>query len=158
LSLRGIRVLGTVNISGAVITDNLDCGAARLLNRGGVALSAEHSNVGGSLLLNNRFRAIGAVNLRGAAIGDNLDCSGGVLLHRDRTALLGNGIKVGGSASFDDGFRANAMVALQRATIGNDLSFRRAAFSGTGTSGVDLSRASVEGRFTWTAIGKTAQT
>ncbi len=158
LSLRGTRVLGTVSISGAVVSDNLDCNAARLLNRGGIALSAEHSNIGGSVLLNNRFRAIGTVNLRGAAIGDNLDCNGGVFLNRDRIALLGNGIKVGGSAMFDDGLRTNGVISLQRATIGTDLSFRRAAFAGDRSSGVDLSRAAVEGRLVWMAIEKTPQT
>src|SRR5260370_18717 len=61
ISLRGLRALGTVNISGAVVSDDLDCGAARLLSRGGVALSAEHGNIGGSLLLDDCFRAFGSV-------------------------------------------------------------------------------------------------
>jgi uncharacterized protein YjbI with pentapeptide repeats len=158
ISLRGVRALGTVNISGAVVSDDLDCGAARFLSRGGVALSAEHFSVGGSVLLNDGFRAFGSVNLRGAAIGDKIDCSGGAFFNRDRVALLANGIKVGGSANFDNGFRTNGIIALQRATIGIDLSFRRAAFSGAAFSGVDLSRASVEGRFVWMAIRKTPQT
>lgn len=158
ISLRGFRALGTVDISGAVISDNVDCGEAHLLHRGATAFNAEHANIGGSLLLDRGFRAIGLVNLRGAAIGDNLDCSGGVFLNRDRVALLGNGIKVGGSAIFDEGFRTNGMVAMQRATIGTDLSFRRAAFTGNQWGGADFSRAMVEGRLVWVAIEKTART
>ncbi len=158
ISLRGFRALGMVDISGAVISDNVDCGEAHLLHRAATALNAEHVNVGGSMLLDDGFRAIGQVNLRGAAIGDNLDCTGGVFLNRDRVAIMANGIKVGGNAIFDGGFRTNGMVALQRATIGADLSFRRASFTGTQAGGADLSRASIEGRLVWMTIEKTPRT
>jgi hypothetical protein len=158
ISLRGLRALGTVDISGALVSDNIDCGEARLLHRGAIALTAEHSNVGGSILLDNGLRAFGLVNLRGAAIGDNLDCSSAVLLNRDRVALLANGIKVGGSAIFDNGFRTNGIVAMQRATIGGDVSFCSAAFSSNETGGVDLSRAAVEGRLVWVSIKQTPRT
>lgn len=158
ISLRGSRALGPVNLSGVVVSDNLDFGGAHFLNRGGTALNLEHSSVGGSVRMDQGFRAIGTVNLRGAAIGDNFDCSGGVFLHRDGIALLAGGIKVGGSAIFEDGFRTNGMVVLQRATIATDLSFRRAIFTGAEFGGADLSRASVEGRFTWAGIEKTQHT
>ena len=158
ISLRGLRTLGVVDISGAVVSDNIDCGEAHLLHRAATALDAEHSNIGGSLLLNRGFRAIGLVNLRGAAIADNLDCSGGVFLNRYRVALLANDIKLGGSALFENGFRTNGMVAMQRATIGADLSFQRAIFTGDELGGADLSRAAVEGRLVWASIGKTART
>ncbi|HEY2106150.1 MAG TPA: hypothetical protein VGH29_10230 [Candidatus Binataceae bacterium] len=158
ISLRGFRALGAVDISAAVVSDNVDCGEAHLLHRGATALDAEHSSIGGSLLLDKGFRAIGLVNLRGAAIADHLDCSGGSFLNRYRTALLANDIKVGGSAIFESGFRTNGAVAMQRATIGADVSFRHAAFTGTELGGVDLSRAAVDGRLVWAAIEKTPRT
>jgi hypothetical protein len=158
ISLRGVRALGTVDISGAVVSDNVDCGEARLLLRSATALDAEHSNIGGSILLNRGFRAFGLVNLRSAAIADNLDCGGGAFFNRDRVALIANGIKVGGGVIFENGFRTNGMVAMQRATIGTDVSFRRATFSGSGFGGADLSRASVEGRLEWVGIAKTPRT
>jgi hypothetical protein len=141
-----------------LVSDNLDFSGAHFFNHGATALNVEHSNVGGSVRLDKGFRAIGCVNLRGAAIGDNFDCSGGVFLNRDAIALLASGIKVGGNAVFDEGFRTNGMVVLQHATIATDLSFRRAVFTGPALSGVDLSRASVEGRFTWVGIEKTPNT
>lgn len=158
ISLRGFRALGAVDISGAIVSDNVDCGEAHLLHRGALALNAEHCNIGGSLLLDKGFRAIGLVNLRGAAIGDNLDCSGGAFLNHHRVAILANGIKVGGSAIFENGFRTNGMIAMQRATIGTDVSFRRARFTGGESGGADLSRAAVEGRLIWASIEKTRQT
>ncbi|HKD68377.1 MAG TPA: hypothetical protein VKB84_16135 [Candidatus Binataceae bacterium] len=158
MSLRSLRALGVVDISGAIISDDVHCTEAHLLHRGAVALDAEHSNIGGSLRMDKGFRAFGLVNLRGAAIGDNLDCSAGVLLNRNRIALMANGIKVGGSVILDDRFRTNGMVALQRATIGNDVTFRRALFTGNELGGADLSRASVEGRLVWMKIEKTPRT
>ncbi len=158
ISLHGFHALGAVNLSSVLVSDNLDFSGAHFFNRGATALNVEHSNVGGSVRLDKGFRAIGCVNLRGAAIGDNFDCSGGVFLNRDAIALLASGIKVGGNAVFDEGFRTNGMVVLQHATIATDLSFRRAVFTGPALSGVDLSRASVEGRFTWTGIEKTPNT
>jgi hypothetical protein len=158
ISLRGLRALGAVDISGAIVSDNVDCGEAHLLHRAATALDAEHSNIGGSLMLDKGFRAIGLTNLRGAAIGDNLDCSGGVFLNRHRVALLANGIKVGGSVIFENGFRTNGMVAMQRATIGADISFCRAIFSGDEFGGADLSRAAVEGRLVWASIEMTPRT
>src|SRR5580704_10170162 len=156
--MRGFRALGTVNLSSAVVSDDLDFSGAHFLNRGGSALDAEHASIGGSLRMDKGFRAIGAVNLRGAAVGVNLDCSGGIFLNRDDIALLVSGVKVGGSAIFDDGFRSNGMVVMQRATIATDLTFRGAIFTGEKFGGADLSRASVEGRFAWVGIRKTANT
>lgn len=158
ISLRGVRALGAIDISAAVVSDNMDCGEAHLLHRAATALNAEHSNFGGGVLLNRGFRAIGLVNLRGAAIADNLDCSGGVFLNRHRVALLANGIKVGGSAIFENEFRTNGMVAMQRATIGGDVSFRHAFFTGNELGGADLSRAVVEGRLVWASIEKISHT
>jgi len=158
ISLHGFRALGPVILSGAVVSDDLDCGGAHLLNRGGIALNAENSSIGGSVRMDKGFRAIGSVNLREAAIGVSFDCSGGVFLSRDGIVLLASGVRVGGSAIFDDGFRTNGMVVLQRATIATDLSFRRAIFTGKKFGGADLSRAAVEGRFAWLGIQQTADT
>jgi len=158
ISMRGLRAAGTVDISSALVSDNVDCGGARLLRHGGVALNAEHSNIGGKLLLNRGFRAYGTVNVRGAAVGDDFDCAGGAFLNVGRAAIVADGLKVGGSANFEDGFRTNGMVSMQRATVGADVTFRHAAFLGRQFGGVDLSRAAVEGRLVWAAIEKTART
>jgi hypothetical protein len=158
ISMRGVRAAGTVDISSALVSDNVDCGGARFLCRGGVALNAEHSNIGGKLLLNRGFRAYGTVSVRGAAVGDDFDCAGGAFLNAGRAAIVADGLKVGGSANFEDGFRTNGMVSMQRATVGADVTFRHAAFLGRQLGGVDLSRAAVEGRLVWAGIEKTART
>jgi hypothetical protein len=128
---------GTIQLRGAEIAGNLDCGGSVFLNPAGasaespdcgVALNAEGAKVKGSVLLNNKFRAEGRVQLFNAEIGGTLNCGGSTFrnpatanIPTSGMALNAEAAKIGGSVFVRYNFLAEGEVRLFNAEIRGDL-------------------------------------
>jgi hypothetical protein len=107
----GFSAEGEVNLLGAQIGGNLDCGGGTFKNlpqedieESGTALMAEGTSVAGDVFLSDGFVAAGEVSLLGAQVGGDLECSGAtfhlVLLERAtvKQILFWSNIKSPGQA------------------------------------------------------------
>jgi hypothetical protein len=144
---------GKVQMRGAVIDGELDCGGGRFENPAteiagsGMALNAKAVKVGGPVLLNAKFSAIGEVNLFNAEIGADLDCGGG-RFENPATKIAGSGIalnacgaKVGGSVFVRYNFQSDGEVDLSNAKIGGDLDCSGQSSLNANDSGTDAKAA-----------------
>jgi hypothetical protein len=73
---KGFSATGTVDLSGAELSDSLDCSGGTFTNPKGAALNAGEL-AARNVKLNDGFSATGTVDLSGAELSDRLDCSGG---------------------------------------------------------------------------------
>src|SRR5208283_813302 len=119
----GFYAEGEVQLLGAQIGSNLDCGAGRFRNAGGKALRADRIYVQGSVFLRNAFIAEGEVRLLGAEIGGNLECNDGTFKNAGGRALSADRAGVHGSVFLRDGFSAEgeALNADRISAQGNAL-------------------------------------
>jgi hypothetical protein len=149
----GFRALGPVILQGAVIKGDLEFSGGHFINRGEVAIAADHLQVQGDLMLDVGFVAYGEVRLLGASVGADFDCSGGKLLNRNREALAADGIRVGGTAFLGDGLTTNGLINLRGGRFGADLIVHGAQFAIDSQNGLLAENVKVEGRFDWRSIG-----
>jgi hypothetical protein len=111
---------GTVNLYGADIAGNLECGGARLICPGNVALAAAGVHTGGTAnfcqasqngRFGPRFTASGSVDLTAADVGSYLQCFGGSFARPGGLALGASGIAVGGSVFLSKAQASDATTA-----------------------------------------------
>src|SRR5260370_22615653 len=108
----GFYAEGEVQLLGAQIGSNLDCGSGRFRNPGGKALRAHRVYVQGSVFLRNAFVAEGEERLLGAEIGGNLRWRDGTVKKGGARALSADRASVQGSVFLRDGFSAEGEVRL----------------------------------------------
>ena len=133
----GFTAEGAVSMRGTRIGSSLECDGANLTNRTddgtGLALAADHVEIGGAVLLRNGFASQGTVSLIGARIGGNLECDGASLTNDtpDGTgvALAAENAVIGGAVLLRHGFVAQGGVSLLGATIGSNVECCGASFS-----------------------------
>lgn len=126
----GFQATGEVQLLGAKIGSDLDCGNGQFNGKEHHALVADSAEIKGSIFLNKRFQAIGEVRLLGAQIDGNLECSkgqfdghGGDAFSVDRSVIKGN-------VFLHDGFHAIGEVRLLGAEIGGGLYCSKGQFDG----------------------------
>jgi hypothetical protein len=136
---------GEVQLLGARIGSNLDCGAGKFRNAGGKALRADRIKIRGSLFLRNAFSAEGEVRLLGAQIGGNLECNDGSFINAGGSALSADRITVQGSVFLRDGFSAEGEVRLLGAQISGNLECNGGKFKNPGASALNADRVTVKG-------------
>jgi hypothetical protein len=144
----GFKAEGGVNLVGAYIDGNLECGGSQFIGDDKVlALDASGATVKGGLYLRGGFKAEGGVKLVRAKIDGDLDCSGGEFISKTGTpALDANGVEVKGAVSMRNGFKADGGVKLLAAKIGSNLSCIGGEFtSKTKTPALDTNSAKIEG-------------
>lgn len=89
----GLHVQGVVRLTGAAISNNLECGGA-FIDADGEALVLDRARIEGSVKFqNSRFN--GEVRLPGAMVTGNLECRGASFTHRGKRALTADGLHVG---------------------------------------------------------------
>jgi hypothetical protein len=112
---RRFRSRGTVRLTGAVVTGELDCEggifvspvSARMVTKERnddfrkVALEGDRLAVGGDALLGRGLRAYGEVHLVNGRFDSDLRCGGGKFNHAGDDAVAADGAVVKGSAYFD---------------------------------------------------------
>jgi hypothetical protein len=116
LTLSGARITGhtsasAVRLTGAHISDSLDCNGATLRNESGPALFADGLQVSQDMLLREGFTATGAgkdgaIRLTGAHVGGRLLCDGASLRNDSGPALVAYGLQVGQGVFLRRGFTA----------------------------------------------------
>lgn len=129
LMRNGFAAEGAISLRGAKIGSSLECDGASLANPAadgsGLALAADHAQIGGAVLLRNGFAARGAVSLMGSKIGGNLECDGASLANAtaDGTgvALAAENAVIGGAVLLRHGFTARGGVSLLGATIDSNV-------------------------------------
>jgi hypothetical protein len=136
---------GEIQLVGARIGNNLDCGAARLRNFPGKALRADRIRVRGSVFLRNAFTAEGEVRLFGAEIGGNLECNDGKFLNATGSALSADRASVQGSVFLRDGFSAEGEVRLLGVQVGGNLECNGGRFKKGPGMALNADRISVKG-------------
>jgi hypothetical protein len=136
---------GEVQLLGARIGSNLDCGAGRFRNPAGKALRADRIRIRGSLFLRNAFSAEGEVRLLGAEIGGNLECNDGSFSNPSGSAISGDRLSVQGSIFMRDGFSAEGEVRLLGAQISGNLECNGGKFKNPAGLAVNADRISVKG-------------
>lgn len=134
----GFKAEGEVRLPGATIDGDLGCSKGEFINpgKGKVALSAERSNVKGSVFLREGFKAEGKVLFLNAVIGGDFDCSGdpekktkgGEFINPSQRALSADRLNVQGSVFLRDGFKAEGEVRFVGATIVGDLDCGKGEF------------------------------
>ncbi len=159
----GFCAKGKVQLRGAQIGGNLDCGGSEFQNPAkaeipdsGMALNAEGAKVGGSVFLRYDFSAEGEVSLFNAEIGGDLDCGGGNFQNPAKAEIPGSGValnavgaKVEGSVFLHQNFLAEGAVLLFDAKIGRSLDcaggkFQNPANAETPGSGMALNAGSAK--------------
>ena len=141
----GFYAEGEVQLLGAQIGSNLDCGAGRFRNAGGKALRADRICVQGSVFLRNAFVAEGEVRLLGAKIGGNLECDDGTFKNAGGRALSADRADVQGSVFLRDGFSAEGEVRLPGGMIGGNLECNQGVFKNAGGVALNADRISAQG-------------
>jgi hypothetical protein len=141
----GFSSEGEVQLLGARIGSNLDCGAGKFRNATGKALRADRIRIRGSLFLRNAFSAEGEVRLLGAEVGGNLECNDGSFCNPGGSALSGDRMTVHGSVFLRDGFTAEGEVRLLGAQISGNLECGGGKFKNPGASALNADRISVKG-------------
>jgi hypothetical protein len=136
---------GEVQLLGARIGSNLDCGAGRFRNPGGKALRADRIKIRGSLFLRNAFGAEGEVRLLGAEIGGNVECNDGSFTNPGGSALSGDRMTVQGSVFLRDGFAADGEVRLLGAQISGNLECNGGKFKNPAGLALNADRIAVKG-------------
>lgn len=141
----GFRAEGEVNLVGAQIGSNLDCGAGTFKNAAGKALRADRINVQGSVFLRNGFSAEGEVRLLGAKIGGNLECNVGTFKNPSGKALSADRMVVQGSVFLRDGFVAEGEVRLLGSKLGGNLECSSGQFKNAGGVALNADRMEAQG-------------
>ncbi len=136
---------GEVQLLGAQIGSNLDCGAGTFRNASGKALRADRIYVQGSVFLRNAFVAEGEVRLLGAEIGGNLECNDGTFKNAGGRALSADRVGVQGSVFLRDGFSAEGEVRLPGGMIGGNLECNQGVFKNSGGVALNADRISMQG-------------
>lgn len=136
---------GEVQLLGAQIGSNLDCGAGTFRNASGKAIRADRIYVQGSVFLRNAFVAEGEVRLLGAEIGGNLECNDGTFHNAGGRALSADRAGVQGSVFLRDGFNAEGEVRLPAAMIGGNLECNQGVCRNAGGVALNADRISVQG-------------
>jgi len=136
---------GEVQLVGARIGNNLDCGTGHFRNFPGKALRADRIRVRGSVFLRNAFVAEGEVRLFGAEIGGNLECNDGTFLNATGSALSADRASVQGSVFLRDGFSAEGEVRLLGAQVGGNLECNGGKFKRTSGVALNADRINVKG-------------
>ncbi len=136
---------GEVQLLGARIGSNLDCGAARFRNAAGKAIRADRIRIRGSLFLRNAFVAEGEVRLLGAEVGGNFECNDGSFSNPGGSALSGDRMTVQGSVFFRDGFSAEGEVRLLGAQVNGNLECNGGKFKNPSGLALNADRISVKG-------------
>lgn len=166
ICLQALNCGGAVQMRGAWIGGNLECGGGKFRNPlesvsfgnlfalsvagGGVALDASYAKVAGHLCLDRTFEAEGQVRLQGSEIGGNLNCDHGTFRNPAATGISSSGIaldasyaKVVGDIFLRNGFVAEGHVSLHGSQIGGNLACFGGRFENPGT-GTDTSGAALE--------------
>jgi hypothetical protein len=141
----GFRAEGEVNLVGAQIGSNLDCGAGAFRNAAGKAMRADRINVRGSVFLRNAFQAEGEVRLLGAQIGGNLECNVGTFKNAGGKALNADRMVVQGSVFLRDGFIAEGEVRLLGSKIGGNVECSGGEFKNAGGMALNADRMEAQG-------------
>ncbi len=141
----GFCAEGEVQLLGAQIGSNLDCGAGTFRNTGGKAIRADRVYVQGSVFLRNAFVAEGEVRLLGAEIGGNLECNDGTFKNAGGRALSADRVGVQGSIFLRDGFSSEGEVRLPGGMIGGNLECNQGVFQNAGGVALNAERISVHG-------------
>ena len=136
---------GEVQLVGARIGNNLDCGAGHFRNFPGKALRADRIRVRGSVFFRNAFRAEGEVRLFGAEIGGNLECNDGSFLNATGSALSADRANIQGSVFLRDGFSAEGEVRLLGAQVGGNLECNGGKFKNGSGLALNAERISARG-------------
>ncbi len=136
---------GEVQLLGARIGSNLDCGAGRFRNAAGKALRADRMRVRGSLFFRNAFSAEGEVRLLGAEVGGNFECNDGSFSNPAGSAISGDRMSVQGSVFFRDGFVADGEVRLLGAQIHGNLECNGGKFKNPSGLALNADRIAVKG-------------
>ncbi len=136
---------GEIQLLGARIGSNLDCGSARLRNAAGKALRADRIRIRGSLFLRNAFLAEGEVRLLGAQVGGNFECNDGSFCNPGGSAISADRITVQGSVFLRDGFAAEGEVRFLGAHVNGNLECNGGKFKNPTGLSLNADRISVKG-------------
>lgn len=151
--LRGgsLRVRGPVSMVGANIDGQVVLADARIVNPGGVSLSAGGMHVGRSLICAGLV-SVGELRLPGTTVGSRLVFDGAWLYGAGRDAMNGTSMSVAGDASFrreqpgaGRRFTALGLVAFPGSQFGGNLYFGGARLYGRGSAALHARRISVAG-------------
>jgi hypothetical protein len=136
----GFTCTGTVLLRGARITGSLDLSGASLTAAGWPALRADNAVIGGRFS-GTGLRAVGEVRLSNTRIAGWLSLVGADLRNPGDVALGAGGISVGGGFWCGKSFVARGQVRLIGAKVGGNLSFTDADLSHPGGEALNLDRA-----------------
>jgi hypothetical protein len=140
----GFKAEGIVSLLGATIGGNLECNQGEFVNKGGIALDAERSNIGGDVFLctgfwgggkkvvAEGFKAEGETKLVRAVIAGTLDCTSGMFVNPGSWALRASGLRVKGNILLSEGFRADGEVSLLGVTVVGNLECNNGEFMNSG--------------------------
>jgi hypothetical protein len=133
----------SVGLRAARLAANLNCRQGTLSGQG-AALSAEHAEIKGDVLLNPLIVPNGQVFLRDANVAGNLSCDGARLGSASGVSLDGEALKVGGALRLRGGMTASGTIKLTRSTLSGNLNCRKSHLNGSGYS-LDCWRAKISG-------------
>lgn len=137
VDLGGIAASKPVRLDRARIGGSLYLTGATLSSRGKTVLSADETDIRGSLFLDSGFRSVGMLRLVGTRIGQSLEASGGNFLNSGGGAIDAPRISVEGGVFARSGFECEGSLDFNLAKVGGIVDFSGAEISNEG--GVALS-------------------
>lgn len=141
----GFEARGEVRLLGAKIGGDLDCGTARFVNSGAVALDGNGIVVGGSIRLNSGFFADGEVWFNGASIGRNFDCDTASFRNPDGYSLNLDSVRVAGGILMRNGCSFEGEVRLVAASVGSNFECDHSTFNNPSGISLNCDRLNVNG-------------
>ena len=145
LHLRGCRIDGEVDLTGAYVGRQLVLSASRLCNSPGVAVRGDGLVVAGDLLCRDHAVIEGEFRLVAARIGGELRFTNSTLLNPGRVALRADRIAVEKNMYCREEFRAVGQVRLRGGHIKGQLNFNNATLSNPGQVALDADQLVVGG-------------
>jgi hypothetical protein len=139
----GFSAKGGVDLAGARIERDFDCGKGHFENIAGAALGANGLTVGANVFMLHGFNAKGEVDLIGAKIEGYLICDGSRFENVGGWALNADSIAVGRHAFLRSGFSAKGEVNLYNAVIKGSLHCESASFSNPAGNALNLALAEI---------------
>lgn len=141
----GFEARGEVRLLGAKIGGDLDCGTAKFINPGAVALDGNGIVVGGTIRLNSGFIAEGEVWFNGASIGRNFECDSASFRNPGGYSLNLDSVRVAGGIFMRNGCSFEGEVRLVAASVGSNFECDHSSFNNPSGISLNCDRLDVNG-------------
>jgi hypothetical protein len=124
--LRNTRIVGSIDLVGAKIDGNLECGGGHFINKGKQTINAQDLKVGGDVQLNDGFISEGEIDLSKSKINGDLQLENAKLVNNGMPTLIAQQAIIKGNILMGEKFFSDGLVDLRVGSIGDGIEAQEA--------------------------------